>query len=99
MRALPSRSHGDRISKRSGGPSVGRLPEWGGCGPASGVGNVVKEDEITCVDALQASSWAKSKVGTYSTHYMKLALWVGYTPMDDLKTEACRCLFQLSGLG
>ena len=58
-----------------------------------------KEDDITPVDALQASSWAKSTMGTYCTHYIKLALWVGYTPIDGLETEACRYLFQLWGQG
>ena len=58
-----------------------------------------KEDEITSVDVLQASSWAKSTMGTYCTHYRKLALWVGYTPVDGLETEACRYLFRLFGLG
>ena len=48
-----------------------------------------KEDEITSVDAPQASSWAKSTMGTYCTHYRKLTLQVGYTPMDALETEAC----------
>ena len=43
-----------------------------------------KEDEITSVDALQASSWAKSTMGTYCTHYRKLALWVGYTHIAEL---------------
>ena len=33
-----------------------------------------KEDEITSVDTLQASPWAKSTMGTYYTHYTKLAL-------------------------
>ena len=28
-----------------------------------------KEDEITSMDAVQASSWAKSTMGTYCTHY------------------------------
>ena len=51
------------------------------------------------MDGLQASSWAKSTMGTYYTNYRKLALWVGYTPIDDLETEACRYLFQLWGLG
>ena len=55
-----------------------------------------KEDENTSVDALQASSWAKSTMGTY---YKKLALWFGYTPIDGLETEACRSLVQLWGLG
>ena len=36
-----------------------------------------KEDEITSVDALHASSWAKSTMGTYYTHYRPLALLVG----------------------
>ena len=58
-----------------------------------------KEDEITSVDAVQASSWAKSTMGTHCTHYRKLALWVRYTPMDGLETEACRYLFQLWGPG
>ena len=58
-----------------------------------------KEDEITSVDALRASSWAKCTMGTYCTHYKKLALWVGYTPIDELETEACRYLFHLLGLG
>ena len=52
-----------------------------------------KEEEITSVDALQASSWAKSTMGTYCSHYRKLALWVGYTPIDGLETEACGYLF------
>ena len=51
------------------------------------------------MDALQASSWAKSTMGTYCTHYRKLVLWVGYTPIDGVETEACRYLFQLWGLG
>ena len=51
------------------------------------------------MDALQASSWAKSTMGTYCTHYKKLALWVGYTPIDGRETEACGYLFQLWGLG
>ena len=51
-----------------------------------------KEDEITSVDALQAASWAKSTMGTYCTHYRKLALWVGYTPVAELETEACKSL-------
>ena len=38
-------------------------------------------------------------MGTYCTHYRKLALLVGYTPIDGLETEACRYLFQLWGLG
>ena len=54
---------------------------------------------LTSVDALQASSWAKSTMGTHCTHYRKLALRVGYTPIDGLETEACRYLFQLWGLG
>ena len=58
-----------------------------------------KEDHISCVDALQASSSAKSTMGTYCNRYRKLALWVGYTLIDDLETEACTCLFQLRGLG
>ena len=58
-----------------------------------------KEDEITSVVALQASSWAKSTMGTYRTHYRKLALWVGYTPIAELETEACKYLFQVWGLG
>ena len=58
-----------------------------------------KEHEITSVDALQASSWAKSTMGTYCTHYRKLALWVGYTPVAELETEAYRYPFQLWGLG
>ena len=33
-----------------------------------------KKDEITSVDALQASSWAKSTMGTCCTHCKKLAL-------------------------
>ena len=56
-----------------------------------------KEDEITFVDAVQASSWVKSTMGAYCTHYRKLALWVGYTSVDGLETEACRYLFQLWG--
>ena len=52
-----------------------------------------KEDEITSVDALQASSWAKSTMGTYCTHYRKFALWVGYTVINGLETEACRSVF------
>ena len=55
-----------------------------------------KEDEITSVDAVQASSRAKSTMGTYCAHYRTLALWVGYTPIDGLETEAHR--FQLWGL-
>ena len=35
-----------------------------------------KEEEITSMDALQASSWAKSTMGMYCTPYQKLALWV-----------------------
>ena len=31
--------------------------------------------------------------------YRKLALWVGYTPVDGLEIEACRYLFQLRALG
>ena len=58
-----------------------------------------KEDEVTSEDALRASSWAKSTMGMYCTHYKKLALWVGYKPIDGLETEACRYLFQLWGLG
>ena len=58
-----------------------------------------KEDEITSVDALQASSPAKSTMGTYCTHYKKLEIWVGYTPIDGLETDACRYLFLLWGLG
>ena len=58
-----------------------------------------KEDEITSVDALQSSSWGKSTMGTYCMHYEKLALWVAYTPIDGLETEACRYLFQLWALG
>ena len=58
-----------------------------------------KEDEIPSVAALQASSWAKSTMGAYCTHYRKLALWVGYTPVAELETEACKYLFQLWGLG
>ena len=58
-----------------------------------------KEDEITSVDALQASSWAKSTMGTYCTHFRKMALWVGYTPASDLEQAACRYIFQLWGLG
>ena len=58
-----------------------------------------KEDEITSVDALQASSWAKSTLGTYCTHFRKMALWVGYTPTSDLEQAACRYIFQLWGLG
>ena len=38
-------------------------------------------------------------MGTYCTHYKRLALWVGYRPVAELETEACRYLFQLSGLG
>ena len=38
-------------------------------------------------------------MGTYCTHYRKLALWVRYTPVDGLETKACRYLFQLWGLG
>ena len=58
-----------------------------------------KEDDITSLDALQASSWAKSTMGTYSTYCRKLALWVRYTPIDGRGTEACRYMFQLWGLG
>ena len=58
-----------------------------------------KEDEMSFVDAVQASSSAKSTMGTYCTHYRKLALRVGYTPIDGLETEACRYLLQLWGLG
>ena len=58
-----------------------------------------KEDEITSVNALQASSWAKSTMGTYRTHYRKLGFWVGYTQIDGVVTEACRYLFQLWGMG
>ena len=58
-----------------------------------------KEEQITSVDALQASSWAKSTMGTYCTHYRKRAFWVGYTPIAELETEACKYLFQLWGLG
>ena len=58
-----------------------------------------KEDEITSVDALQASSWAKSTMGTYCTHFRKMALWVGYTPTSELEQAACRSIFQLWGLG
>ena len=58
-----------------------------------------KEDEITSVDALQASSWAKSTMGTYCTHFRKMALWVGYTPTSVLEQAACRYIFQLWGLG
>ena len=58
-----------------------------------------KEDEITSVDALQASSWAKSTMGTYCTHFRKMALWVGYTPTSELEQAACRYIFQLWGLG
>ena len=58
-----------------------------------------KEDEITSVDALQASSWAKSTMGTYCTHFRKMALWVGYTPTSELEHAACRYIFQLWGLG
>ena len=58
-----------------------------------------KEDEITSLDALQACSWAKSTMGMYYTNYRKLALWVGYTPVAELETEACKYLFELWGLG
>ena len=58
-----------------------------------------KEEEITSVDGLQASSWAKGTMGTCCTHYKKLALWVGFTAIDGLQSEACRYLFQLWGLG
>ena len=58
-----------------------------------------KQDEVTFVDALQASSWAKSPMGSYCTHYKKLALSVAYTPIDGLDTEACRYVFQVWGLG
>ena len=58
-----------------------------------------KEDEIASVDALQASSWAKSTMGTYCTHFRKMALWVGYTPTSELERAACRYIFQLWGLG
>ena len=58
-----------------------------------------KEEKITSVDALKASSWAKSTLGTCYTHYRKFALLVGYTPIDELETEACGYLFQLWGLG
>ena len=46
-----------------------------------------KEDEITSVDALLASSWAKSTMGTC---FRKMALWVGYTPVAELEVAACR---------
>ena len=49
--------------------------------------------------ALQASSLAKSTIGTYCTHYDKLVLWVGYTPVARLETEACKHLLQLWGRG
>ena len=58
-----------------------------------------KEDEITSVDALRASSWAKGTMGTYCTHFRKMALWVGYTPTSELEQAACRYIFQLWGLG
>ena len=58
-----------------------------------------KEDEITSVDALQVSSWARSTMGTYCTHYWKLALWVGYTTVAELEMEACKYPFQLWGPG
>ena len=58
-----------------------------------------KEDEITSVFALEASSWAKSTMGTYCTHFSKMALWVGYTPTSELEQAACRYVFQLWGLG
>ena len=38
-------------------------------------------------------------MGTYCTHYRKMALWVAYILIDGLETEACRYLFQLWGLG
>ena len=38
-------------------------------------------------------------MGTYCTHYRKLALWVGYMPVAKLETEACGYLYQLLGLG
>ena len=57
------------------------------------------EDEITPTDALQASSLAKSTMGTYCSHYTKSALWVGYTLIDGLETEACWYPFLLWGLG
>ena len=58
-----------------------------------------KEYEISSVDALQASSRAKSTMGTYCTHYRKFALLVGYTPIPELETEACRYVFRLWGRG
>ena len=38
-------------------------------------------------------------MGTCCTHYRKLALWVGCTPVAELEIEACKYLFQLWGLG
>ena len=58
-----------------------------------------KEDEITSVDALQASSWAKSAMGTYYTHFCNLALWAGYPPVAELEVAACQYLYELWGLG
>ena len=52
-----------------------------------------KEDAITSVDALQASSLAKSTIATYYTRSRKSALLVGYTPIDGLETKACRYVF------
>ena len=98
MGALPGWAPGGRIPTRYGGLAANRLPGWGPRGLAAWR-RLWKVDEITSVDALHASSWAKSTMGTYCTHYRTLALWVGYTPIDGLETEACRYLFRLWGLG
>ena len=60
--------------------------------PIPNVGRLQEHHILSGLDCL-------APMGTYCTHYRKLALWVGYTPVDGLKTEACRYLFQLWGLG
>ena len=56
-----------------------------------------KSECTDTVDTLQASSWSKGTMGTYSTHFRKLSLWVGYTPVDRLEPEACKYIYCLWG--
>ena len=102
MGALPSSAPGGRIPARCGGLTANQLPGWGRRGLASGMGSVetvVQEDEITSVDALKVSSCGKSTMDTCCTHQRKFPLWVAYTPIDGLQTEACGYVFQLWRLG
>ena len=86
MGALPSQARGSGIPKRRGGLAAGRLPGWGRRGLASGMGSV----------ATVIPLWMPYK---HPPGRRAQWVWVGYTLIAALETEACAHLFQLRGLG